>query len=125
GVARRRLRCHARSGGSCRLPARQKVVEMRRIPVVLVLLMAATVWPATNSLANGAGAPNPAPRNLQAHFNSGGFADLAVGVPAENAGAIDNAGAVNVLYGTAAGLTGTGSQLFTQDTPGGGSAAEA
>jgi hypothetical protein len=25
---------------------------------------------------------------------------------------------VNVLYGTAGGLTGTGSQLFTQDSPG-------
>ena len=98
---------------------------MRRIPVVLVLLMAATVWPATNSLANGAVATNAAAANLQADFNSDGFADLAVGVPAENAGAIDNAGAVNVLYGTAAGLTGTGSQLFTQDSPGVGSAAEA
>jgi hypothetical protein len=98
---------------------------MRRIPVVLVLLVAATVWPATNSLANGAVATNAAAAaNLQADFNSDGFADLAVGVPAENAGAIDNAGAVNVLYGTAAGLTGTGSQLFTQDSPGVGSAAE-
>jgi FG-GAP repeat len=99
---------------------------MRRIPVVLVLLVAATVWPATNSLANGAVATNAAAAaaNLQADFNSDGFADLAVGVPAENAGAIDNAGAVNVLYGTAAGLTGTGSQLFTQDSPGVGSSAE-
>jgi hypothetical protein len=28
------------------------------------------------------------------------------------------AGAVNVLYGSAAGLTGAGSQVFTQDSPG-------
>jgi len=86
--------------------------------------MAASVWPATNALANGGVATNAVAANLQADFNSDGFADLAVGVPAENVGGIDNAGAVNVLYGTAAGLTGTGSQLFTQDSPGVGSAAE-
>jgi FG-GAP-like repeat/FG-GAP repeat len=57
-------------------------------------------------------------------FDRDGFADLAVGVPAEDAGAIIDAGAVNVLYGTASGLTGTGSQIFTQDSPGVGSAAE-
>jgi len=98
---------------------------VRRIPIVLVLVMAASVWPATNGLANGGVATNAVAANLQADFNSDGFADLAVGVPAENVGGIDNAGAVNVLYGTAAGLTGTGSQLFTQDSPGVGSAAEA
>ena len=98
---------------------------MRRIPIVLVLVMAASVWPATNALANGGVATNAVAANLQADFNSDGFADLAVGVPAENVGGIDNAGAVNVLYGTAAGLTGTGSQLFTQDSPGVGSSAEA
>jgi hypothetical protein len=34
-------------------------------------------------------------------------------------GSIPGAGAVNVLYGTSAGLTGSGSQLFTQNSPGG------
>jgi hypothetical protein len=58
-------------------------------------------------------------------FDGDGFADLAVGVPFEDLGAIVDAGAVNVLYGTAAGLTGGGgSQLFTQDSPGVGSSAE-
>ena len=33
-------------------------------------------------------------------------------------GAAEDAGAINVLPGSAGGLTGTGSQLFTQDTPG-------
>jgi hypothetical protein len=47
---------------------------------------------------------------VTADFNNDGFADLAVGVPGEN----DFAGAVNVLYGTAAGLSGTGAQLFGQ-----------
>jgi hypothetical protein len=57
-------------------------------------------------------------------FDNDGFADLAVGVPFESIGSIIGAGAVNVLYGTAAGLTGAGSQTFTQNTPGVGSTAE-
>jgi FG-GAP repeat len=61
----------------------------------------------------------PAPaRSLQADFNNDGADDLAVGVPFENLGSIVAAGAVNVLYGSPTGLSGTGSQLFTQDTPG-------
>jgi hypothetical protein len=58
-------------------------------------------------------------------FNNDDFAELAVGVPAENVGAVQDAGAVNVLFGSAGGLTGAGSQLFTQDTAGVGSTAEA
>jgi hypothetical protein len=51
-------------------------------------------------------------------FNNDGFADLAVGVPGEAIGAIEGAGAVNVLYGAAGGLTGSGSQLFWQGAGG-------
>jgi Raf kinase inhibitor-like YbhB/YbcL family protein len=51
-------------------------------------------------------------------FNNDGFMDLAVGIPDEGIGALDNAGAVSVLYGSALGLTGTNSQLWYQDTPG-------
>jgi hypothetical protein len=47
-------------------------------------------------------------------FNGDGFADLAAGAPAENVGALLFAGAVSVLYGSAAGLTTTGARLFTQ-----------
>ena len=50
-------------------------------------------------------------------FGGGGFVDLAVG-GAEDVGAAEDAGAINVLPGSAGGLTGTGSQLFTQDSPG-------
>jgi FG-GAP repeat len=88
---------------------------MRRIPVVLVLILAAAVWP----LGHGATAVQAAPaRSLQADFNNDGAADLAIGVPFEFVGAIQDAGAVNVLYGSAGGLRGPGSQFFTQDTPG-------
>jgi hypothetical protein len=54
------------------------------------------------------------------NFNGDGFADLAVGVPLEGVGAAQFAGAVNVLYGAAAGLTGSGSQQFTQGAGTGG-----
>jgi hypothetical protein len=54
-------------------------------------------------------------------FDGDGFDDLAIGVPGEDIGngatAINGAGAVNVLYGSANRLTDNGSQLWTQDTP--------
>jgi hypothetical protein len=45
-------------------------------------------------------------------------ADLAIGVPGESVGEIASAGAVNVLYGSAAGLSVVGDQLWTQDSEG-------
>jgi hypothetical protein len=39
-------------------------------------------------------------------------ADLAVGVPLENLGGVNNVGAVNVIYGSANGLTSTDDQFF-------------
>ena len=57
-------------------------------------------------------------------FNGDSFADLAVGAVFEDVGTAMNAGAVNVLYGASSGLTGTGSQYFTQNSPGVGSSAE-
>jgi hypothetical protein len=51
-------------------------------------------------------------------FNGDGFDDLAVGVPGEDGSAVDDAGAINIIYGSAAGLTATANQLFSQDTAG-------
>ena len=48
------------------------------------------------------------------NFNNDGFADLAVGAPGEAVGSAGSAGAVSVLPGSAAGLTSSGGQLFTQ-----------
>jgi hypothetical protein len=53
-------------------------------------------------------------------FNGDGFADLAIGAPGENAGA----GVVHVLYGSPSGLTATGSQRWTQRSPGIGHSSE-
>lgn len=47
-------------------------------------------------------------------FDGDGRSDLAVGTELEDVGAIADAGSVTVLRGTADGLTGTGSQLWTQ-----------
>jgi FG-GAP repeat len=95
--------------------ARQEVVEMRRIIPVLVLALGIGVWPSGQRAMAVQAAPA---RSLQADFNNDGAADLAIGVPFEFVGAIQDAGAVNVLYGSAGGLQGPGSQFFTQDTPG-------
>lgn len=51
-------------------------------------------------------------------FNNDGFADLAIGTPEEDLGAVDAAGVVNVLPGSATGLTAVGDQLWHQDSPG-------
>ena len=92
---------------------------MRRILVVLVLalVIATYVWPSGRRSTAAAAQAAPT-RSLQADFNNDGAADLAIGVPFEFVGAIQDAGAVNVLYGSAGGLQGPGSQFFTQDTPG-------
>ena len=88
---------------------------MRRIVVVLVLVLAACIWPSGQGVAAVQAAPAP---GLQADFNNDGAADLAIGVPFEWVGAVQDAGAVHVLYGSAGGLQGPGSQFFTQDSPG-------
>jgi murein DD-endopeptidase MepM/ murein hydrolase activator NlpD len=51
-------------------------------------------------------------------FDNDGRDDLAIGAPGEDLGDIDSAGAIQVIYGTAGGLTTVGDQLFTQDTTG-------
>jgi hypothetical protein len=50
-------------------------------------------------------------------YNRDGFADLAVGVEEEDLNAVD-AGAVEVIYGSAGGLTGTNDQMWSQDSSG-------
>jgi hypothetical protein len=55
-------------------------------------------------------------------FNNDGFDDLVVGVCGEQVGLSQRAGAVNVLYGSAAGVQATGvggpeDQVWHQDSP--------
>jgi hypothetical protein len=51
-------------------------------------------------------------------FDNNGSADLAASAVFEDVGSISNAGAVSVVNGSAGGLTRTGGQLFTQNSPG-------
>jgi hypothetical protein len=55
---------------------------------------------------------------IAASFRGGRYADLAVGVASEKIGRAVDTGAVHVLYGSRTGLTATGSQLWSQATPG-------
>jgi hypothetical protein len=50
-------------------------------------------------------------------LGAGVQADLAVGVAGEDIGAAADAGLVHVLYGSASGPAGTGSQAWQQNTP--------
>jgi hypothetical protein len=52
------------------------------------------------------------------NFDGDGRDDLAVGVRGEDFGSINSAGAANVLYGSDAGLTATGNQLWHQERDG-------
>ena len=51
-------------------------------------------------------------------LNGDGFEDLVVGVPGEAIGRIDSAGGVNILYGSAEGLSSAGDQFISQNTSG-------
>jgi len=53
-------------------------------------------------------------------FNTDGFDDLSIGAPGEDIGAVADAGAVNVLYGTSAGLQADSpdDQFWNQDSSG-------
>ncbi len=49
-------------------------------------------------------------------YDGDGFDDLAVGVPGESVDGQESAGAVNILYGSASGLTAAGDQLWHQNS---------
>jgi hypothetical protein len=51
-------------------------------------------------------------------FGRGGSADVAVGIPFDILQGKGFVGGVNVFYGTTAGLSAAGSQLWNQDSPG-------
>jgi FG-GAP repeat len=53
-----------------------------------------------------------------ADFNGDGFLDMAIGDRQQVVNGHVGAGALNVLYGSATGLTLTGNQFFTEDSPG-------
>ena len=103
---------------------------MRRIPF-LALTVAMWSLGTPGVLALGFPGPSglstsglPTGGSVFSDFNNDGFADLAAGAPFEDAGSTPFVGAVSVLYGSAAKLTKTGGQIFTQNSPGIPSSAE-
>jgi hypothetical protein len=55
---------------------------------------------------------------VYADFNGDGKDDLAIGVPLEDIGASEGAGAVNIIYGSTSGLTSEDNQFWNQDSSG-------
>jgi FG-GAP repeat protein len=75
---------------------------------------AANVVSSSNALTNG-------PSKITADFNGDGYEDKAIGVPGEGISSLRNVGAVNVIYGSASGLSAIAllpDQLWTQNSTG-------
>jgi hypothetical protein len=106
-------------------------MSVRRVLTTMVVVAMLVCWPLVahaagsqpeRRTASGDALAAAAAVSVEADFDNDGFADLAVGVPREGVGTAELAGAVNVLEGSANGLTGAGSQLVVQ---GGGGVADA
>ncbi len=50
-------------------------------------------------------------------FDGDGYEDLAIGAPTESVDGLTNAGAVHILFGTAAGLSAEGNRVITRSSP--------
>jgi hypothetical protein len=90
---------------------------MRRLGILVVIALVVPLLPLRHGLSAGPSGIVPPPTS---DFNGDGYADLAVGVPFEGVRMVPQAGAVNVLYGSATGLQATApaDQLWHQNTPG-------
>jgi len=83
------------------------------------------IWDQDGAVAGGLEAGDLSGESVTAgDFNGDGYDDLAFGSPGEDIGTESNAGAINVIYGSAAGLTTTGNQQWHQNTTGIAGAAE-
>ncbi len=82
---------------------------MKRIMVALALVTSIVAIPVQGVAQGGGG---------KCDFDGDGHDDVPIGVPFEDVDVIGSAGAVNVIYGSADGLTDAGDQLWHQDTPG-------
>ena len=80
----------------------------RHAAVIAALTFAVATVAVPPPAAHGATASVPS------DFNGDGYSDLAVGVPGQDLGDLRNAGQVNVIYGSATGLTAARDQVWTQ-----------
>ena len=81
-----------------------------RFAQVLFLLAVVTALPIVPS------EPATAATRVPADFNGDGYSDLAVGTLNDDGGTVDDAGSVNVLYGSASGLSASNDQQWHQDS---------
>ncbi|MDQ4095619.1 MAG: integrin alpha [Actinomycetota bacterium] len=75
-----------------------------------VFLIGLIALPVSSARAASAAARVPA------DFNGDGYSDLAVGTLNDDGGTVDDAGSVNVLYGSASGLSAANDQQWHQDS---------
>lgn len=92
---------------------------MGRFPLILLAFFLILLPSVAGASDGPSGSTGDAPLSgSSADYNGDGFADLAVGTPFETVSGEVLAGAVNVLYGTANGLSAERSQLWHQDRSG-------
>jgi hypothetical protein len=98
-----------------------KEVIMRRIPIFATML-SLVIWLALPTSASATLSDSEvsygASPSVRADFNGDGFADLAIGVPLEDTAGNTDDGGLNVIYGSAGGLSATGNQFWNQDSAG-------
>ena len=85
---------------------------------LLPALAAPSVARASSGSTRGSVPHPPSSASVRGDFNGDGFADLAVGVPNDTVGTKSAAGDVNVLYGSATGISSSGNQRWTENSPG-------
>jgi FG-GAP repeat protein len=94
------------------------------VPAAIALIVMGSADPPRARVSGNESGPLQPVIRPAGDFNGDGFSDLAVGVPFEDVGGAEDAGAVNVLYGSATGLAAAGNQYWTQNSPGLGDVAE-
>src|SRR6187549_959063 len=90
---------------------------------VVVMVAAFGVWAVPGASALPGEPPCGGCATTQ-DYNDDGFADLAIGIPDESIGSVTQAGAVEVLYGSANGLGSAESKLWSQNSAGIGETSE-
>src|SRR5438093_3562945 len=84
---------------------------------LLAFLVAVTISHPAGAAASAHQRPTTprTPADVTSDFNGDGYEDLAISVFTEDVGTVADAGAVNVIYGSAGGLSATNNQFWTED----------
>lgn len=88
----------------------------RHLAPLIAAVLAGAIGISAGVLSTGGVTPAQAAIPARSDFNGDGYSDLAVGIPGRKVGGAPEAGAVQVMFGSSAGLS--RSQLWSQDTTG-------